>query len=73
MAASWSCRPGVGGGRGCQHRQWSLGRFPDGVDTDTLCTDFLTQPATTMPAASAAGATNIKFASVAGFAPARRY
>ena len=47
----------------------SLGRFPDGFDTDSLCTDFVTQPGTTMPAASAAGATNIKFASVAGFAP----
>ena len=47
----------------------SLGRFPDGFDTDSLCTDFLTQPATTLPAASAAGATNIKVASVAGFAP----
>ena len=46
----------------------SAGRFPDGVDTDSNCTDFLTQPATTLPAASAAGATNIKVASVADFA-----
>jgi hypothetical protein len=45
------------------HRSW--GRFPDGADTDSNCTDFLTQPATTLSAASAAGATNIKVASVA--------
>ena len=45
----------------------SLGRFPDGADADSLCTDFLLQPATTLPAGSAAGATNIKVASVAGF------
>src|ERR1019366_6595554 len=43
-------------------------RFPDGLDTDSNCTDFLAQPATTLPAASAAGATNIKVASVADFA-----
>ncbi len=46
----------------------SAGRFPDGADADSNCTDFLTQIATTMPAASAAGATNIKVASVADFA-----
>ena len=46
----------------------SAGRFPDGADTDSNCTDFLLQPATTLPAASAAGATNIKVASVADFA-----
>ena len=46
----------------------SAGRFPDGVDTDSNCTDFLLQPATTLSAASAAGATNIKVASVADFA-----
>ena len=45
----------------------SAGRFPDGVDTDSNCTDFLMQAATTLSAASAAGATNIKVASVAGF------
>jgi hypothetical protein len=47
----------------------SAGRFPDGADTDSNCTDFLLQPATIMPIASAAGATNIKVASVADFAP----
>ena len=46
----------------------SAGRFPDGADTDSNCTDFLLQPATTLPAGSAAGATNIKVASVADFA-----
>jgi hypothetical protein len=46
----------------------SAGRYPDGVDTDSNCTDFLLQPATTMSAASAAGASNIKVAGVADFA-----
>ena len=46
----------------------SAGRFPDGADTDSNCTDFLLQAATTLPAASAAGANNIKVASVADFA-----
>jgi hypothetical protein len=41
--------------------------FPDGLDTDSNCTDFLLQPATTSSGASAAGATNIKVASGAGF------
>lgn len=46
----------------------SAGRFPDGADTDSNCSDFVTSPATTLGAASAAGATNIKVASVEGFA-----
>jgi hypothetical protein len=46
----------------------SAGRFPDGLDTDSNCTDFLVQPATTLAAASPAGATNIKVASVEYFA-----
>jgi non-reducing end alpha-L-arabinofuranosidase len=65
--------PGPPGGRGqapaapvAANR--SAGRFPDGADTDSNCTDFLLQPATTLPAGSAAGATNIKVASVADFA-----
>jgi hypothetical protein len=45
----------------------SAGRFPDGLDTASNCTDFLTEPATALSAASDAGATNIKVASVAGF------
>jgi hypothetical protein len=45
----------------------SAGRFSDGADTDSNCTDFLTQAATTLSADSAAGATNIKVFSVEGF------
>ena len=47
----------------------SLGRFPDGHDHDSLCTDFMVQPATTLPEGAEAAATNIKVAGVAGFAP----
>jgi non-reducing end alpha-L-arabinofuranosidase len=46
----------------------SIGRFPDGHDADSLCTDFVVQPATILPEGAAAGTTNIKVASVAGFA-----
>ena len=45
----------------------SAGRFPDGADTDSNCTDFVTEPTTALSAASAAGAMNIKVSSVAGF------
>ncbi len=63
--------PGRGFGRfgppaGATNR--SAGRFPDGADTDSNCTDFLLQAATTLPAGSAAGAINIKVAGVADFA-----
>ncbi len=47
----------------------STGRFPDGADTDSNCTDFSTQAAASLSAASAAGATNIKVASTEGFRP----
>ena len=47
----------------------SAGRFPDGLDTDSNCDDFVTSPATTLAAASDAGAANIKVASVEGFGP----
>ena len=46
----------------------SSGRFPDGADTDSNCTDFHVQPATTLAAASTAGANNIKVAGVNDFA-----
>ena len=46
----------------------SAGRFRDGLDTDSNCTDFRVQRATTLSAASAAGATNIKIAGVTDFA-----
>ena len=74
-AGQGGCRapvPGVGrgGGQGGQGGgvNRSAGRFPDGADSDSNCSDFLTQIATTMPAASAAGATNIKVGNVADFA-----
>ena len=47
----------------------SAGRFPDGRDTDSNCEDFVTAPSTTLSSASAAGAANIKVASVEGFGP----
>jgi hypothetical protein len=45
----------------------SAGRYPDGADTDSNCSDFLTQAAATLAAASPAGAMNIKVTSVEGF------
>src|SRR5208337_1433340 len=45
----------------------SAGRFPDGVDSDSNCSDFLLQAATILSTPSGNGATNIKVASVAGF------
>jgi non-reducing end alpha-L-arabinofuranosidase len=45
----------------------SAGRFPDGADTDSNCTDFLTQAATSLSSASDSGATNIKVATVRDF------
>jgi hypothetical protein len=50
----------------------SSGRFPDGADTDSNCTDFLLQSATTLSAASAAGANNIKVGSVGDFAAGQK-
>jgi non-reducing end alpha-L-arabinofuranosidase len=47
----------------------SAGRFPDGADADSNCTDFSTQAAASLSATSAAGATNIKVASTEGFRP----
>jgi hypothetical protein len=47
----------------------SVGRFPDGRDSDSNCTDFMLQPSTTLATGSPSGATNIKVASVTGFAP----
>ena len=71
------CRvPTPGAGRGGFGGQAALatgtsnrspGRFPDGYDTDSNCTDFVLQPATILSAASVAGATNIKVANVADF------
>ncbi|MBV9443072.1 MAG: lamin tail domain-containing protein, partial [Acidobacteriaceae bacterium] len=46
----------------------SAGRFPDGQDTGSNCTDFMSTPATFLAGASTRGASNIKVASVEGFA-----
>jgi hypothetical protein len=45
----------------------SAGRFPDGADTDSNCTDFRTQAVATLSAASPKGASNIKVTSMEGF------
>ena len=45
----------------------SAGRFPDGADTDSNCTDFVVAPATVLPFGATAGSTTVKVASVAGF------
>jgi hypothetical protein len=62
--------PGRGGGAGAatDGTNRSMGRFPDGADTDSNCNDFQYQGATTLQAASASGATNIKVGGVADFA-----
>jgi hypothetical protein len=68
------CRvPAFGGGRGnfgaaAAATNRSVGRFPDGADTDSNCADFLLQPATTLSTALVSGVTNLKVASVADFA-----
>jgi hypothetical protein len=46
----------------------SSGRFPDGADTDSNCTDFLTQGSAALAADAPQGATNIKVTSVESFA-----
>jgi len=45
----------------------SVGRYPDGNDTDNNCTDFILQNTTTLSAGSGIGANNIKTASVNDF------
>ena len=50
----------------------SAGRSTDGADTDSNCKDFLKQAATTLSAATEAGVTNIKVASVEGFAEGQK-
>jgi non-reducing end alpha-L-arabinofuranosidase len=72
-AGQGGCRvtsPGPAGGFGpaaSAATNRSAGRFPDGRDTDSNCTDFVTQPATILSVASAAGTNNIKVGSVADF------
>lgn len=62
--------PGRGGGPTSVNR--SAGRFPDGADTDSNCTDFSVAPATILPFGSSAGSTIIKVVSVAGFRAGER-
>jgi hypothetical protein len=45
----------------------SVGRYPDGNDTDSNCSDFLLQNTTSLSVASKNGSDNIKVASVADF------
>jgi len=45
----------------------SAGRASDGGDSDSNCTDFVVSPATIVPLGGAAGASNLKVASVADF------
>jgi hypothetical protein len=46
----------------------SAGRLPDGADSDSNCTDFHLQPATTLPLGANAGATDLKVTGVNDFA-----
>ncbi len=48
--------------------QGSTGRYPDGQDSDSDCTDFVTS-VSIRTGATAAGSTNVKAATVAHFAP----
>jgi len=48
---------------------FSLGRYPDGMDTDSNCTDFHVQATAALAAPSTPGAVNIKVAAVDGFIP----
>ena len=50
----------------------SAGRFPDGADADSDCTDFRIQAVTMLPTGSAAGSATIKVASVSGFHPGQK-
>lgn len=45
----------------------SAGRYPDGAETDSNCTDFLTQASAALSVASTAGTKNLKVTTVEGF------
>ena len=47
----------------------SAGRFPDGAETGSDCTDFRVQAVTVLPIGAEAGSSSLKVASVAGFQP----
>lgn len=66
-AGCFVASPEPGGAFGMVGINRSAGRFPDGADTDSNCTDFVVAPATVLPIGSTAGSTTIKVASVAGF------
>ena len=63
---------GMRGGPAASSPNRSAGRFPDGADTDSNCDDFLLQTTTSLAAASAAGANNIKVTSVADFSAGQK-
>ena len=50
----------------------SAGRFPDGKDTDSNCSDFLLQSVITMSAPAVKGSNNIKVNSVGDFIPGQK-
>jgi len=50
----------------------SAGRFPDGKDTDSNCSDFLVQRVVTISVAAAKGSNNIKVSGVADFVPGQK-
>jgi hypothetical protein len=62
---------GNSGGPGSQP-DLSSGRYPDGTDPDSNCSDFLVQKSTAMLNASNAGANNLKISSVSGFRNGQR-
>jgi hypothetical protein len=64
-----AARGGFGGrgGPAASTSNRSAGRFPDGADTGSNCRDFHLQTTATLSSDSAAGAKNIKVASVADF------
>jgi hypothetical protein len=50
----------------------SAGRFPDGKDTDSNCSDFLVQNVVTMSSPAAKGSNNIKVSGMADFVPGQK-
>lgn len=75
-AGESGCRaplPGTGGGGSrfaaptSDQPNRSTGRFPDGLDNDSNCNDFLVQGSSSLLMAASAGSNNIKVSSVQGF------
>lgn len=63
---------GTGFGRFVIGINRSAGRFPDGADTDSNCSDFLVEAATVLPQGAEAGSTTLKVVNVAGFHPGEK-